>query len=184
MMLPKKEKLSLALVLETHIKEVREKLSSLETTISALKNEKGGLFKKPKDNNKEKVWNTVSEITDSCIICEKLDSTMERYISVIFYLWKNEDEFRKKVINSKGFCLPHFNDLAKGAFTYLGKNMAVEFLEMLHKKELDALERLNNEVHEFTLMFDYRNVGKKWGTEVDAPKRCCEKLSGDTVEQE
>ena len=138
-------------------------MASLENAISSLKTEKGGLFKKSKNDGKEKLTNTVSDITKSCIICEKLDSTMERYISVIFYLWKNEEEFKKKVINSKGFCLPHFNHLAEGAFGYLGKNKAAEFLEMLYKKELDALERLNTEVHDFTLMFDYRNAGKKMG---------------------
>lgn len=178
MMLPKKEKLSLALVLETHVKEIREKLLSLESDISALKEEKNGIFKKSKSDGKEKLVSGVSKITDSCVICEKLDYTMDRYISVVFYLWEKEPEFKQKLINSKGFCLPHFNELANAAYKYLNKKKATEFLEIIYKKELETLERLNDEVHSFTLKFDYRNAGKKWGDEIDAPKRCCEKLSG------
>jgi len=184
MMLPKKEKLSLALILETHIKEINERLSSLKKDISALKEGKGGLFKKPKQDAKEKLTDTILKISDSCVICEKLDSTMERYVSVVFYLWEKEEEFRQKVIDSRGFCLPHFNALADGAFKYLNNKKAIEFLEIIYKKELENLERLSTEVHDFTLMFDYRNAGKKWGSEVDAPKRCCEKLSGYIAEQE
>lgn len=183
MMLPKKEKLSLALVLETHLKEVRDKITSLEDAILSLKEEKTGIFKKTKADGAQTISDTITEVTDSCVICEKLDSTMERYLSVVFYLWEKEDDFRKKLINSKGFCLPHFDTLVNGAFKYLGKKKAMEFLEVIHKKEVEALERLNTEVHDFTLMFDYRNAGKKWGSEVDAPKRCCEKLSGYIVKE-
>lgn len=184
MMLPKKEKLSLALVLETHIKEVQSKLDTIQENIDALKGEKKGLFKKQKANPQDVIVSTVSSVSDSCVICEKLDSTMERYLSVVFYLWEKEEEFRQKVVNSKGFCLEHFNELVRGAFKYLGNKKAIEFLEVIYKKEKENLERLNKEVHDFTLMFDYRNAGKKWGSEVDAPKRCCEKLSGFMIDPE
>ena len=178
MMLPKKEKLSLALVLETHLKEVREKIDSLSDTIVSMKEEKTGLFKKQKKSGVQTITDVISTITDSCVICEKLNYTMERYISVLFYLWEKESDFQEKFKNSKGFCLEHFKILSEACTKYLSKAKAVEFLEIIYKKETEAFERLNTEVHDFTLMFDYRNAGKKWGTEIDAPKRCCEKLSG------
>lgn len=178
MMIPKKEKLSLALVLETHLKEVSEKIHSLSGTITSMKEEKTGLFKKQKKDGVQTIADTITSVTDSCVICDKLNYTMERYISVMFYLWEKEDDFKKKLTDSKGFCLEHFKILATVCTKYLSKAKAIEFLEIIYKKEIEALERLNTEVHDFTLMFDYRNAGKKWGTEVDAPKRCCEKLSG------
>lgn len=178
MMLSKKEKLSLALVLETHLKEVRDKIGLLNENMVSLKTEKHPLFKKKAENGNELIAERIQMITDSCVICEKLDSTMERYISVLFYLWEKEEEFRSKLINSKGFCLPHFKALTCGAFKYLGRKKAIEFLEFIYEKEQKELERLQDEVHKFTLKFDYRNTGEKWGSEIDAPKRTLEKLSG------
>ncbi len=183
MMLPKKEKLSLALVLDTHINEISQKLDTLKEAVENAKSEKKPLFKKNTDGAKQ-LEDTVEEIEKSCVICEKLDTTMERYISVIFYLWEKETEFRNKVINSKGFCLPHFNALIKGAYKYLSSKKAAEFMEIIYNKEKAELERIQSEVHKFTLKFDYRSRGEKWGTEIDAPKRAAEKLSGYITDTE
>ena len=96
MMYEKENKLSLALVLDTHLQEIRKK-------ISALKNTKKGLFKKGTPS--------IKEIVDSCIVCEKIDRTMNRYMDVLVAMWKDEPEFREKFNRSKGFCLPHFEKL-------------------------------------------------------------------------
>lgn len=181
MMLPKKEKLSLALVLDTHINEIRQKLDTLKEAVENAKSEKKTLFKRNTDGAKQ-LEDTVKTIEKSCVICEKLDYTMDRYISVIFYLWEKEAEFRDKLIKSKGFCLPHFNRLIKGAYKYLGSKKATEFTEIIYNKEKAELERIQSEVHKFTLKFDYRNRGEKWGSEIDAPKRAVEKLSGYITE--
>lgn len=177
MMLPKKEKLSLALVLETHMEEVEKKLELFKADIESIKEEKKSILKKQKKDGKENIINSLNSIVGSCVICDKLNSTMERFVSVVFYLWEKEEDFRNNLINSKGFCLPHFKELTDGAFKYLPKKKAIEFLEIIYKKENEELKRLREEVHKFTLKFDYRNAGEKWGSEIDAPKRAIEKLS-------
>lgn len=184
MMHPKKEKLSLALVLETHMDEVQKKLDAFRNDIESIKDEKNLLFKKKKSDGIENITNTLDSMVNSCVICDKLNSTMERFVSVVFYLWEKEDEFKDKLINSKGFCLPHFKELTKGAFKYLSKKKAVEFLEIIYEKEKEELKRLKEEVHKFTLKFDYRSAGEKWGSEIDAPKRAIEKLSSYIEPQE
>lgn len=182
MMLPKKEKLSLALVLETHIDEVQKKLDGLKNELDEIKSEKKSLFKKKNTASHLDFSNNISHITSSCVICDKLNSTMERFISVLFYLWEKDENFKAKLINSKGFCLPHLKDLTEGAFKYLGKKKAEDFLETVYEKEKEELKILRDEVHKFTLKFDYRNAGEKWGSEIDAPKRCIEKLSSYVLE--
>ena len=183
MMLTKKEKLSLALIMDTHLNEIQQKLNSLKEAVENAKSEKKPLFKKSTDGAKQ-LGDAVECIEKSCVICEKLDHTMDRYISVIFYLWEKEAEFRDKLTKSKGFCLPHFNELVKGAYKNLSSKKAAEFAEIIYKKEKEELERIQSEVHKFTLKFDYRNRNEKWGTEIDAPKRTAEKLSGYITDTE
>lgn len=155
MMFENPNKLSLSLVLDTHLAEVRKK-------VSALKNEKRGLFKKEIPS--------ITETVNSCIVCEKIDKTLERYCDVLALMWKDEPEFRHKFEESKGFCLPHFDMLLKFA--------KGDFLKALIEKEEKELLRMNEEVHKFTLKFDYRNRDMDLGSAKDAPKRCVEKTVG------
>ncbi len=160
MMFETPNKLSLALVLDTHLTSVREK-------ISALKDAKKGLFKKENP--------TIKETVESCIVCEKIEKTMERYMDVLVEMWKDEPEFREKFQKSRGFCLSHFEKLlerAKG-----------DFLKVLIEKEEKELEKINEDIHKFTLKFDYRNRDMEWGTAKDAPKRCVEKIVGYIKEE-
>lgn len=183
MMLPKKEKLSLALVLETHMDEVLKKLQTVNNELSSIKEEKSSIFKRKASASPEGMAEKIADITSSCVICDKINSTMERFVGVVFYLWEKEEDFRQKLINSKGFCLPHLKILTDGAFKTLGKKKACEFLETVYEKEKAELYKLREDVHKFTLKFDYRNAGEKWGSEIDAPKRCIERLSSYILEE-
>lgn len=170
MMFAMPNKLSLALVLDTHLSETVKKLKSAKKSIT--KAGKGGLFKKTDGNPAE----SVEKITSSCIVCDKIRSTMERYIEIFFYMWEKDENFRKKVMSSKGVCLEHFSDLVKGAYKHLRK--PDEFVEILYNLEMENLQRINEDIHKFTLKFDYRNKDMEWGTAEDAPIRTIEKLQG------
>ena len=160
MMFEKENKLSLALVLDTHLAEVRKK-------ISALKNAKKGLFKKENPSIKETV--------ESCIICEKIDKTMGRYMDTLVEMYKDEPEFREKFNKSKGFCLYHFEKLLQRANG--------DFMQALIEKEEKELEAINDDIHKFTLKFDYRNRDMEWGTAKDAPIRTVQKVVGYIKEE-
>lgn len=155
MMFENPNKLSLSLILDTHLQEVRKKISD-------LKNVKTGIFKKDKPSLK----NTVN----ACMVCDKLEKNMDRYCDVLISMWKDEPEFREKFDKSKGFCLPHFEKLLKRA--------GGDFLKALLEKEEKELLRMNDEIHKFTLKFDYRNRDMDLGDAKDAPKRGVEKTVG------
>lgn len=153
MMFKNGEKLPLALVLKTHIEEIKK----------ALSNEKSALKKMKKGE--------IGELVTSCVVCDKIEHTMDRYANVLADMWQTEAEFREKFKNSKGFCLAHFEQLA----SLKGKK---EFKKALLKKELTELEKIDEDVHRFTLKFDYRNADMAWDTAKDAPKRAVERLTG------
>lgn len=172
-------KLPLALVLETHLIELRKKLDSLEKTANAAAAGKSGLFKKntAAESAASEMAGVFGKVECECMVCQKVNSTTERYIDVLLYLWATEEEFRAKFDRSKGVCLKHFRMLCEAAPKSI-KADAGKFLAALLEKEKKELERMQDDIHRFTLKFDYRNKDMEWGTAQDAPLRTIEKISG------
>ena len=178
MMFKKQNKLSLSLILDTHLEEYRKKLSDLDGNIALLSNKKKSLFKKSSSEAFDLIGDTLKKTENSCVTCEKVNNTVKRYVEVIFYLWKNDAEFKKKILNSKGFCMPHFALLFNSAFEHLDTKNASEFSRIIYDKELSELARIQEDIHRFTLKFDYRNKDMELGDAIDAPIRTIEKLAG------
>ena len=178
-------KLSLALILDTHLEEIRAGLDKYSKEASALKNSKGGLFKK---NNavtfSENLSLYLNKREESCIVCDKISHTMSRYTDILLEMWDSEPDFRVKFEKSKGVCLPHFEALVKAAAKKLNSQKAGEFISFLTQKQIKELERIQKDIHKFTLKFDYRNADMEWGTAKDAPIRTIEKISGTILKND
>lgn len=153
------QKLPLALVMDTHLEQMRKKLEKM-TTVKTK-----GILKKA--SGKESIEKEIN----SCAVCDKVNKTMDRYCGVLIKMWKDDKEFRDKFNASQGFCLKHFEKL-------YSMSDDKEFLEAIAAKESAELEKLQSDIHKFTLMFDYRNKDTEWGTAKNAPARCLERLAG------
>ena len=172
-------KLPLALVLDTHLDEQRKKLGKFEKAAQSLEKERGGLFKKSgADKTAEELCSMLENTESQCMVCQKVNNTMERYADVLMYMWANDDVFKSKFEKSKGVCIKHFKLLSRLCTKSLHGEDASRFLGALIKKELAELERIQEDIHKFTLKFDYRNKDMEWGTAKDAPIRTIEKLAG------
>lgn len=170
MLFKKPNKLSLALILDTRTEVLKKQLKTKQESMTKPK--KQGFFKKNAENN------TSPKHADSCVVCEKINATLKRYAEVFFYMWKNDDTFKTRILNSRGFCMPHFYFLIERADKYLSNSE--EFVRLIFEKQLSELNRIGEDIHKFTLKFDYRNKNMEWGTAKDAPKRTIQKLSGCT----
>ncbi len=176
-MFKRSNKLPLALVLDTHLEEIRKKLEKHEKAAKSLKG--GGLFKKSGAAEfAEKLANELDAAEIGCMVCDKINHTMERYIDVLLYMWANDEEFKKKFSNSKGVCLKHMKMLLNMTSKSLKDAQAAEFIAVLCQKQSEELKRIQDDIHKFTLKFDYRNKDMPWGTAQDAPVRTIEKISG------
>lgn len=168
-MLKEQKALSLALVLDTHLNEVVKNLKEAAKDSSSKK-----LFSK---NTDDKVLDNLEKVNSSCVICDRIDGTMKKFAEVFWYLYKTEAEFKKKVLASKGFCLPHFNLIMSMIDAELkGKEKEASRKEILDL-EIENLERINDEVNWFTKKFDYRFTNEPWKNSKDAPQRAIQKLS-------
>lgn len=181
-------RLGLALMSHTYLKETIEKLKGNAQRANA---EAEGLAKKPlsglfggKGGKKDggAPADEARAIAEGCILCERLNHTMERYVYTLLYMWKHESEFKKAFELSRGFCLVHYAEVMKAAPGQLSGKDLSEFTEILTRMELENLERLEKELEWFTLKFDYRNQDKPWGASQDAVERAVNKLRGTTVE--
>ncbi|MGN1102739.1 MAG: DUF6062 family protein [Huintestinicola sp.] len=155
-MMKQKNRLSLALMLQTHLAAVDEQLFSRKK-----------LFE-PKNARKVKL----SKINESCFVCEKVDWGMERLMRTFFEMFSQAD-FRKLLSEQEYICLPHFDLLQSLAPAYLQKNELDDFNKLVSSLTEKYIESLYADVSHYCNMYDYRNTGKDadWGNSKDSIER-------------
>ena len=88
------------------------------------------------------------------------------------------EEFKEKFDKSKGVCLKHMEMLLRMVPKSLKPSQQGPFISALYKQQMENLSRIQEDIHKFTLKFDYRNKDMEWGTAKDAPFRTIDKISG------
>lgn len=172
-------KLPLALILDTHLEEITKTIDSLSKSADKLKSAKAGIFKRTTSSEFAAALSSLlTQIADGCIVCDKINHTMKRYADVILYMWANDELFREKFDKSKGLCLKHMKLLCDTSPKSLNDAQSAQFLSSMFSKQKSELERIQKDIHKFTLKFDYSNKDMEWGTAQDAPVRTIEKISG------
>lgn len=166
MMIGQKNRLGLALMTHTHLQETIK-------TMKPVTPQKQGLFKRKGDASPQKE-------EESCILCERLRGTMDRYVYTVLHLYKTDTAFREAFEASKGVCMPHYHQLLHMAPEALG-GQAAAFAETLDRIQRENMARIEKELEWFTLKFDYRNADAPWGNSRDALERAINKLRGKCV---
>lgn len=171
----------LALMMNTHLDKVIEDMK--RQAAKGPGGNKGGLFSK-KETGSDPVVAYIREIEKSCFVCDRIQMTYPRYVSTIFYLWKNDPEFRKKLVESKGFCITHYKEMYETSVGELSSKERTEFIETLNEVFFENIDRVNEDVSWFADKFDYRNKDKPWKNSKDALPRGITKLDHIFVEED
>ena len=87
-------------------------------------------------------------------------------------------KFKEKFNKSKGVCLKHMKLLVDTVPKSLKDSQAAQFLACLFEKQETELSRIQQDIHKFTLKFDYRNKDADWKSSRDAIQRGMQKLKG------
>lgn len=162
-MLAQKNRLSLALMLQTHLQEINDGIFTRK-----------GLF----DNKKSKL-NKLASVNNDCFVCSKIQWGMERLLVTFFEMFSKSEEFRKLFSEQEMLCLNHYDMLIAVAPSKLSKNEVDGFVstcQALTKKYLDTLIA---DVSHFCNMYDYRNTGANadWGNSRDSIERAIKFLT-------
>ena len=142
-----KTKLSLGLMLESHLDEVYKQV---------FRNAKGIVFGKSFDGNK--LAAAARKAHDSCFVCNSITEEMEHYIRNIVFMWKSEYEFRDLYRQQEGFCLPHMADLLELAAKKMSKKEFAEFAQVTGERAEAMHNGVREDLSTFTKSFDYRNA--------------------------
>lgn len=188
-MYTKQNRLGLALMAQTHIHKINSVIKKYSCEYIKNRPEPGlisstkGIFSK-KNNSAEKIPEFLNNITNSCYICNKINTTFERYINTFFYLWKKDNSIKEIVKNCGGFCIQHYSMLLTEGFKELKTKEFNNFFDIISEVEINNIKRIEDEIDLFINKFDYRYKDVPWGTSKDALERTITKLSSQFMEEE
>ena len=118
---------------------------------------------------------------DSCIICQSLDDSMERYAYTIGQMFVNEKEFPALFEKCNGFCMPHYILLLQNAHKAGKGKLADAYITSLTIAQKRSLEKSCNELEKFTGKFDYRSTNKSSSDGNDALYKAINRLRGNIL---
>lgn len=149
MLFDKGNRLGLALVLETHVKELSEKMTA---------EKKSGFMQKGHDAalTAKKLLDTAK----SCALCDKMNSQMDDAAGNLAYLWEQDSDFRDLFMLQGKLCPEHAGLVISVCDKEISGKLRDAFIESILYNQKKQLDSLYDDLHEFVLSFDYRNTEK------------------------
>ena len=174
-----KNRLGLGLMLHTHLLDLRKDVG--DTLSHAAPSP--GTFLKGRDRdykkNLESIADRIEGRANSCIICDKISYTMDRYLDVLLWMFFEDAGFRSLFMSKNNHCLHHTAFLLRGAGRHLSQTQANEFVRTLSEQQNKGFDEMIADIEWFTRKFDYRNKDKPWGSSKTAIPRAISLLSDE-----
>ncbi len=163
MMLNNRGRLQLALVLESHIAEISEKI-----------------FKKKLFNSSSKKGDKAKRLSESCFVCSKVDWGFDNMIKTLFLSYESDKEFRAMFDSQSVICLKHYEMLINSPEKKNLKKYLSEFERNLTRITGEYAKSLHTDLQKYCSMYDYRTNKENldWGTSRDSVERTIAYLNG------
>ena len=163
MMFVRKNRLGMALTLESHLEELTRELR--DGGIG------GGMGNKP--------IKRIGELEDSCYVCERIAFNFEHMVETAVLLWNTDEDFPAKLKAQPYFCLPHYRMFLQYAQKRLPKKRMQEFAKQVEAIQESYMEELSGDVSWFCKKFDYRYNDEPWYNSKDSVERAMKFLRSD-----
>ena len=132
----------------------------------------------------ETLADSLADMAGTCVLCESIEENMRRYVHTFFHLYHTDGEFRRRLAESKGFCLPDAAMLIRLAPEELSARETAAFIETMLTLQEKNMARMEEDIAWFTKKFDYRFDAEPWKNSRDAVERTANKLRGWCLGQE
>ena len=163
MMFVRKNRLGMALTLESHLDELKKELRD-----GGLG---GGMGNKP--------IKRIGELEQSCYVCDRIDFNFEHMVETAVLLWSTDENFPAKLKAQPYFCLPHYKKFLQYGQSRLQKKKLQEFAKQVEEIQEKYLEELKDDVSWFCKKFDYRYDEEPWYNSKDSVERSIKFLRSD-----
>jgi hypothetical protein len=164
-LLAAKNRLGLALILESHLNQLREEVE--EHGLAALLGKVGTAAPQ-----------RLGKLDNTCYVCGRIEYSFSRMLSNAVLLWTEDEEFRAKVPKQPYICLPHFRMWLEVAQKEMRKGYA-DFYRAVSAPVYAYFDSLREDVSWFCKKFDYRYDNEPWGNSKDAVERARKFLCAD-----
>ncbi len=165
MMFTRKNRLGMALMLESHLNQLREETSG--KGFSALK----GVGVEP--------MKRLEKLESTCYVCERINFSLSKMFETAVLLWEQDENFRKKLRAQPYICLPHYRMFVDYGRKGLSKKNFADFYKEVSTVVNTYFDELRGDVSWFCKKFDYRYDAEPWGNAKDAVERAIKFTSGD-----
>lgn len=157
LMLLKQKRLTLALILDSHIDEVKNNISS----------------------SAQKQIDFLDKLSKNCYICSRTENYISQIYGTIFHLYSKEKVFKELFSEQPHFCLIHYKELLNRGQKQLSKREFEDFFKDISKIESKYLNSLSEDIKWFCKKFDYRFAEEDWKNSKDAIERTVYTLTGE-----
>ena len=161
-MFVRKNRLGMALTLESHLKELQGDL-------------KEGILGAPGSRPMKRI----TELEESCYVCKRIQYNFEHMAECVVYLWDADEDFGPKLRAQPYFCLPHYRKLLEYGQKRLNKKKMSQFNAEVSKVVGDYMNTLTEDVSWFCKKFDYRYDQEPWYNSKDSVERAIKFLRSD-----
>ena len=165
MMFVRKNRLGMALPLESHLADLQKELAEGSLPFAPAKGDKPA--------------RRIEHLEQSCYVCGRIEYNFSRMIETVVLLWEREEEFVAKLKAQPYFCLPHYRRLLQCAQVRLSKKKLPAFAADVAGVVMPYMKTLNEDISWFCKKFDYRYDAEPWYNSKDAVERSMRFLRSD-----
>lgn len=156
-LLKESNKLSLALMLQTHITEFSKKLYA------------NGLLQSSPDPKKQ--VSLLNNKRQDCYLCDRINTFMEATRSAFLYMYKTDEQMDSKIKEQPYICQKHMRQLFEEGQKALPKDLYKKFCKTVNELNLSYTQQLLEDIDWFCKKFDYRYRNEDWKNSKDAVER-------------
>ncbi len=164
MMFTRKNRLGMALTLESHLDELRGEVKDMPLLVPG-----------------SRARARITELEGTCYVCGRIARNFAQMTDNLIYMWSTDPAFREKFSGQPYFCLPHWNAMLQTARQKLPKKQNSDFAKAASDVVMPYFDSLRGDVSWCCKKFDYRYDAEPWGNSKDAVERAMKFLRSDLV---
>ena len=166
MMFVRKNRLGMALTLESHLNELKGDLSK-------------GLLSVVTGRPDQRPAKRIAALERSCYVCKRIEFHFQHMAETVVLLFDTDENFAEKMKKQPYFCLPHYRLLLEKAAARLSKKKLPDFCTVTEGVVKGYLDTLSEDVSWFCKKFDYRYDKEPWKNSKDSVERAIKFLRSD-----